>query len=83
MVYAEPAENKNAWALEKKEERSGSIVPGPYSSDLVSGDHNYLGESAHWTFLRRASQWLPLRILDLEFFYQNPLRTSRDDPWDH
>ena len=35
------------------------------------------------SILGRTSQRLPLRILDLEFVYQNPLRTSRDDPWDH
>ena len=39
--------------------------------------------SYQWSILTRASQVLPLRILDLEIFYQNPLRTSRDDPWDH
>ena len=43
-----------------------------------SGAQGVLG-----TILTRASQVLPLRILDLEIFYQNPLRTSRDDPWDH
>ena len=36
-----------------------------------------------WSILTKASQRLPLRILDLEFFHQNPLRTSRDDHWDH
>ena len=37
----------------------------------------------YWSILTKASQRLPLRILDLEFFHQNPLRTSRDDHWDH
>ena len=39
--------------------------------------------TAQRSILGRTSQRLPLRILDLEFVYQNPLRTSRDDPWDH
>ena len=42
-----------------------------------------LRDKCCWTILTRASQVLPLQILDLEIFYQNPLRTSRDDPWDH
>ena len=45
--------------------------------------HKIIHWTRLWSILTKASQRLPLRISDLEFFHQNPLRTSRDDHWDH
>ena len=73
VFCAGPAENRNAWALEKKDERSGSVVPGPSFQRLVSGDHHNL--RGEWESLRQTgsfdfsvSPFIPLSNLFSSFF---------------
>ena len=75
----ESEEAQGVWLI-----TSGSWIGGRQRKESLAGYSTKQWTIVlSWSILRRASQWWTLRILDSGFFHQNPLRTSRDDPWDH